>query len=989
MLELLNRMRENPAAELPILLNSNDADVNGALAYFNVNRSVLQTQWNSLVPAPALAWNDNLAAAAAYHNSQMLATGLQSHQVPGEQDLGGRASMFAYNNWSYLGENIFAYATSPFQAHAAFAIDWGSTSTGIQNPPGHRDNIMDAGFRDVGIAFLDNPSQTNNVGPLLVTQDFGNRFGYGNAFLVGSVFNDANTNGYYDQGEGLAGVTLTVTGPGGSTSVGASIYGGYQVQLAPGTYTVTASGGGLSAPVTRNVTIGSTNVHANFIRGSQPYAEATLPFSDDFNRANSSFIGAYWTQRQGNFSVANNALLGLDNAASLATVNGLAIANVAVQADVTLSPGQAVGLVSRYQSNGSFYLGAIQADSTGANYTAYLFAYTPGSGFVQLGTSTVFAGGAGVLRFETVGASLKLFYGPNASQLMVVGYAFDSALSAGTTGLRSFRAAGIDNFSTTAVTLTTPTPPFSDAFTQVDGSQLSRNWSERQGNFSVVGNALRGNDTGISLATVNGLALADVSVQANVSLAGGQVAGLIARHQSDGSFYVGSIVADASGTTFTPYIFKYSPTAGFARLDVAAASIPASDGVLRFEAVGSSLKLFLGSSLLTYAYDGTLTAGSTGIRVFKNVVIDNFTTAGISLTSPASLPFTDAFTLADGSQLSRNWTERQGNFGVLAGAVRSNDAGVNLATLNGVAVTNTAVQANVTLAANQVAGLVARYQADGSYYVGSVVADGAGASFTPYIFKYTPATGFVRLDLAAPTVPAAAGVLRFEVVGTSLKLFLGSTLLTFAHDAAIVGAGTTGIRATRGATLDNFTTSVITPTAPTPPFTDTFTLADGSQLSRNWTERQGNFGIAGGAARASAPGISLATLNGVTLANAVVQADIAVGVGQTAALVARYQSNGDFYLASLYHTGAAFTVSLFRFRTGVGFTQLNSTATTLSSGTGTLRFELVGNSLRVYFGPSAGQLSLVASALDSSITSAGLTGIRASTNASVDNFAVQ
>src|SRR6266496_2410529 len=72
MLELVNRMRENPAAELPILLNSSDPDVNSALAYFNVNRSVLQSQWNTLVPAPALAWNDNLASAALNHDSAML-----------------------------------------------------------------------------------------------------------------------------------------------------------------------------------------------------------------------------------------------------------------------------------------------------------------------------------------------------------------------------------------------------------------------------------------------------------------------------------------------------------------------------------------------------------------------------------------------------------------------------------------------------------------------------------------------------------------------------------------------------------------------------------------------------------------------------------------------------------------------------------------------------------------------------------------------------
>src|SRR5439155_776025 len=44
--------------------------------------------------------------------------------------------------------------------------------------------------------------------------------------------------------------------------------GGYSFQLSPGTYTVTASGGGLSAPITKTVTVGATNYRLNFINGT-------------------------------------------------------------------------------------------------------------------------------------------------------------------------------------------------------------------------------------------------------------------------------------------------------------------------------------------------------------------------------------------------------------------------------------------------------------------------------------------------------------------------------------------------------------------------------------------------------------------------------------------------------------------------------------------------------------------------------------------------
>src|SRR5262249_38145803 len=80
-------------------------------------------------------------------------------------------------------------------------------------------------------------------------------------FLTGVAFRDANGNGRYDAGEGLRGVTITVAGVGAVTSFDT---GGYSLQLSPGTYTVTASGGDLGAPVTRTVTVGTTNFRLNF-----------------------------------------------------------------------------------------------------------------------------------------------------------------------------------------------------------------------------------------------------------------------------------------------------------------------------------------------------------------------------------------------------------------------------------------------------------------------------------------------------------------------------------------------------------------------------------------------------------------------------------------------------------------------------------------------------------------------------------------------------
>src|SRR5258708_2711792 len=84
LLELTNRMRANPAAELPLLLNSTDPNIQDSLSYFNVDRNLLAQQWASLVPAAPLAWNDILAGTALAHSSLMRDLDMQAHDLPGE-----------------------------------------------------------------------------------------------------------------------------------------------------------------------------------------------------------------------------------------------------------------------------------------------------------------------------------------------------------------------------------------------------------------------------------------------------------------------------------------------------------------------------------------------------------------------------------------------------------------------------------------------------------------------------------------------------------------------------------------------------------------------------------------------------------------------------------------------------------------------------------------------------------------------------------------
>ncbi len=272
LLELINRMRLNPQEELQILLDSSDPNhqsydptIDRALKYFNVNINTLKTQWSKLPIAVApLAWASNLNQSSANHNQAMIQSDTQTHQVlaqydsngklivPLEPDLAERLIAVDYQ-YTFAEENIYAYGESVLNTHAGFAIDWGrSTDTnpdgspksidGIQNPAGHRDAILSDEVREVGISItLENDPKTQ-VGPFVVTQNFGDRSALDRkAWLLGVAFQDLNQDGWYEAGEGLNDVQVKITGANGksfSNTINVADAGGYQELLDPGNYQV-------------------------------------------------------------------------------------------------------------------------------------------------------------------------------------------------------------------------------------------------------------------------------------------------------------------------------------------------------------------------------------------------------------------------------------------------------------------------------------------------------------------------------------------------------------------------------------------------------------------------------------------------------------------------------------------------------------------------------------------------------------------------------
>ena len=265
-LEYINETRLDPLANAARYitsyspLTSNNASIQNALTFFGVNGQALLTAYNALTPTGAVAWNENLGTAAEGHSAAMIAAQLQTHQAPGEPSLGTRLTNAGYN-FTSAGENVYAYTQSVIHGHAGFMVDWGNGPNGMQSPAGHRINIMNPTFTEVGIDMTAENDPANPLGPWVVTQDFGTR---GKYFVLGVAYTDTDANRFYSVGEGRADLTVQVA----ARTVTSTSSGGYSVEAAQGAATVTLSGGGLASAVTVQATIAGENLKLDVINGS-------------------------------------------------------------------------------------------------------------------------------------------------------------------------------------------------------------------------------------------------------------------------------------------------------------------------------------------------------------------------------------------------------------------------------------------------------------------------------------------------------------------------------------------------------------------------------------------------------------------------------------------------------------------------------------------------------------------------------------------------
>ncbi|KIT15621.1 DUF4214 domain-containing protein [Jannaschia aquimarina] len=276
MLELVNRARRDPEGEIVDAVGPGvQSNVASAMRYFGVDVRAYEQQLSALDPVAPLAWNGKLADAAAGHTARLVEEEAQTHQFPDGPSMGERIRDAGYR-YNAAAENVYSHTDDPVQGHAGFFIDWGfdsgeteftpnfeSMGDGIQDPAGHRNNIMSTRYTEIGIAAQETGPDLK-VGPWVVTQNFGNRFDY-EAQLVGVVIDDLDGDDFYDIGEGLDGITVTATGSAGTFTTTTWDSGGYQMVLPRGDYTVTFTGAEIDGSITASATIADENVKVDAI----------------------------------------------------------------------------------------------------------------------------------------------------------------------------------------------------------------------------------------------------------------------------------------------------------------------------------------------------------------------------------------------------------------------------------------------------------------------------------------------------------------------------------------------------------------------------------------------------------------------------------------------------------------------------------------------------------------------------------------------------
>jgi hypothetical protein len=537
-----------------------------------------------------------------------------------------------------------------------------------------------------------------------------------------------------------------------------------------------------------------------------------------------------------------------------------------------------------------------------------------------------------------------------------------------------------------------------DDFARPDGSSLGGSWVEAYGGFAVSAEAAVPS-ADKALATLIADAPADVSVSGRLRVADsvGAFAGFTTR-VPDGidspvadTMYWGGLRRKADG-----YVALIRRSIDGFWETLSQQPVGSGSGLIRLDCIGDSLTLFFDDAPVGAAQDGSLTAaGRVGIRATGSTAIEDITAAAIDFAGPGtervegawSRPYRfvrDDFARPDGSGLGSDWVQRYGGFSLdNAAAVTAADKA--LATLVEADRADVSVSGRLRIENTvgafagftaRVAGNITAAGQDTRYWGGLRRKDGGHVALIRRSIN-----GFWE-TLSQQPVVGGSGLVRFDVVGDSLKLFLDGELVGFVRDRAITAAGAVGIRSTAQTAIEDWTAAeVLLPTA-TLPFRDDFSLSNGSQLDRFWDARSGNFTVQGYRLVAANP-VNTVTLRAALATDASIRMTLEVPTpGTHAGVLARgVPQRNTFYWGGLVHREGGIKAEIWRILDGQITVLAGTSLTTSPTHHHRVLFAVSGSSLNLSVDDTP-----IANATDALLSAPGLFGMRATAGATIDAF---
>ncbi|MBX3458703.1 MAG: hypothetical protein KF696_01915 [Planctomycetes bacterium] len=240
---------------------------------------------NGITPAHPLALNERLVTSSRFHSAEMAQHGYFAHTSP----ITGHQPNKMARNAGYPLKSSYPDAANYIESLAGIfgsssSISYEATAAvralildaGV-NPPGHRYHLLSWGGSQ---AQIDTARLNRECGAGYATGIGANGYAAGAywafhtgvrdtsvTFIAGVVYNDANDNGRFDNGEALPGVTVKLINWNTQQQVGTfttGAGGAYTHQAGNGTWVLEVSGGSFSGTRWAKITVSGQNVQVDF-----------------------------------------------------------------------------------------------------------------------------------------------------------------------------------------------------------------------------------------------------------------------------------------------------------------------------------------------------------------------------------------------------------------------------------------------------------------------------------------------------------------------------------------------------------------------------------------------------------------------------------------------------------------------------------------------------------------------------------------------------